>query len=66
MFDGWLPELNIRHAVPDDGFEHVRTLECACHPVIEFVRGLGGAVCHRRLDLGVPDSVPQEWVAEGS
>jgi hypothetical protein len=63
MFDGW-PEPDFAHAVPDDGFEHVWTMECACHPFIHVVPGLGGAVCHRRLDLGVPDTVPAEWVAE--
>lgn len=66
IFDGWLPEPDFPHAVPDDGFQHTRTMECGCHPFTHFVPGLGGAVCHRRLDLGVPDTVPEEWVAESS
>ena len=64
MFDGWLAGPDVPHAVPEDGFQHADTRECACRPVFRFVSGLGGSVCHSRLDLGVPDTVPEEWVVE--
>lgn len=57
-----MPLTELGHAIPIDGFPHVRSLACPCGPFIEAIPGLGGAVCHRHVENQVADTFPEEWV----
>lgn len=53
---------NYTHAIPEDDFKHVKGMHCPCRPQIESLPGLGAtAICHRRIDLTVPDTIPEDW-----
>jgi hypothetical protein len=63
MFDGFH---ELEHSIPNDDFEHVKSMECACEPYTRFVSGVGAAICHRAVYLEhmADDYFPEEWVGE--
>lgn len=67
MFDGHIPpfELNLEHAIPDDGFEHQEDLACPCHPYGHAISGVGAAIVHNRLEAKCPAVIPDWMINEG-
>jgi hypothetical protein len=60
------PLREYEHAVPEDGYEHdtsPNSLACPCQPELVSILWVGSAICHRHINLSVPDYVPLNWGA---
>lgn len=52
----------LEHAIPQDGFAHVESMNCPCQPYVDGVPWIGVAVCHRFVEGAIaPDCLPEDW-----
>ncbi len=63
MFGGDPWPNNLEHAIPDDDFKHIKSMDCGCIPYVHTLPGIvGPAICHTRIVAEeAPDTLPDGW-----
>lgn len=51
------------HYIPDDGYGHVKDMSCPCGPQMIAIPWVAAGIAHQRIDMKVPNYVPEEWAA---